>query len=424
MPFTKLRLFRSLKGRGLNTSDIQALIQNGYQDRELNNIGDFDLDKQLSTKKTQVYHNPTTGEVVVNNRGTKRTSLSDWSNNLQYIMGNYEDTDRMKQAEKVQKQAIDKYGKVDINVGHSQGGIITRILNKQGLTGEVINVNPATMFEKQKKNETVIRSSGDAVSSFQALNPFGNQKKKKTYTIKALSSNPITEHGESILARMGNVFVGKGLNEMKDNVLTNYELDELAEHYKIKDYHGTYIKNELPELNHGFYIINLNGESHWTVLYKYVDPNGDTQYLYFDSFGFPAPTEVEQAIYKDARRKVDVIYSPIQLQDIDHTSCGFFVIAWMRFLNRKSTDKVKLYRQFLKKFKEPTENDIVVKQLIEGKGLNKYNPFSHGTHNWGKPVHNKKDKPELEYFDNKGNQISKEEYDSRRQTNPNFGMTA
>jgi hypothetical protein len=365
MPFAKLRLLHALKGRGLNTADIQSFIQNGYHDRELDRVGDFELDKDLSTKKAQVYHNPTTGEVVVNNRGTKKTSLADWSNNLQYIMGGYEDTERMKQAERVQKQAIKKYGKVDINVGHSQGGIITRNLNKQGLTKEVINVNPATIFEKQKKNETVIRSSGDVVSALQALNPFGNQKKKKTYTVKALSSNPITEHGESILERMGNVFVGKGVGrEPISNELTNYELDDFMQYYKIKDYHGSFIKDELPELNHGFYIVNLNGHSHWCVLYKHVDGNGDTSYYWFDSFGFPPPQEVERTVYKDARRKVEITWSAKQLQDIDHTSCGFFVVAWIRFMNRRARDKERLYNQFIKKFGEPSENDVVVKSMV------------------------------------------------------------
>jgi hypothetical protein len=99
-------------------------------------------------------------------------------------------------------------------------------------------------------------------------------------------------------------------------------------------------------------------------LYKYVDSNGEASYYYFDSFGFPPPTEVEDSILKDARRKVDIVYSAVQLQDIEHTSCGFFVVAWIRFLNRKSKDKVKLYSDFLKKFKEPAENDIVVKRLI------------------------------------------------------------
>jgi len=353
----QVRLLYSLEGKGLNTSDIKGFIDAGYTDREENRVGDFELDKQLSTRKAQVYHNPTTGEVVVNNRGTTGT-VADWTNNLAYITGNYDKTGRMKQAEKVQRKAIDKYGKVDVNVGHSQGGIITRKLNEKGLTKEVINLNPASMFEKQKKNETVIRSSRDVVSGLHALNPLS--KKKKTVTIKGIY-DPIKEHGTDLLQRMGNVFVGKGV---KDNELNNYELDDFMNHYKIKDYHGTYIKDTLPELNHGFYIINLNGQSHWTVLYKYVDPNGETSYLYFDSFGFPAPTEVEQSIYKDARRKVDYIYSPVQLQDINHTSCGFYVVAWIRFMNRKNTDKIKLYRQFLKKFKEPSENDIVVKRLI------------------------------------------------------------
>jgi hypothetical protein len=264
----------------------------------------------------------------------------------------------MKQAEKVQRKAIDKYGKVDVNVGHSQGGIITRKLNEKGLTNEVINLNPASMFEKQKKNETVIRSSHDLVSGLHSINPFS--KKKKTHVVKGVF-NPVREHGTEVLDRMKKPFVGNGV---MDNELNNYELDDFMKHFKIKDYHGTFIKDELPELNHGFYIVNLNGHSHWTALYKYVDENGDASYLYFDSFGFPPPKEVEQSVYKDTRRKVEITWSAKQLQDIKQTSCGFFVVAWIRFLNRKFADKEKLYNQFLKKFGEPSENDIIVKKLI------------------------------------------------------------
>ena len=353
----QVRLLYSLEGKGLNTEDVKGFIDESYNKDSTKNVGDFELDRELSTRKAKVYHNPQTDEVVVSNRGTTGTA-ADWANNAAYTLGLYDKTGRMKQAEKVQRKALDKYGKVDVNVGHSQGGIITRKLNEKGLTNEVINVNPAAMFEKQRKNESVIRSSRDVVSGLHTLNPFA--KKKKTVTVKGVY-NPLREHGTEFLGRMKQTFVGKGAT---DNELSNYDLDDFMKHFKIKDYHGTYIKDQLPELNHGFYIINLNGSSHWTVLYKYVDSDGEASYYYFDSFGFPPTTEVEDSILKDARRKVDIVYSSAQLQDIKQTSCGFFVVAWIRFLNRKSKDKVKLYSDFLKKFKEPAENDIVVKRLI------------------------------------------------------------
>lgn len=353
----QVRLLYSLEGKGLNTNDVKGFIDASYTPTTENRVGDFELDKQLSTRKAQVYHNPKTNEVVVNNRGTAPT-IADWTNNLAYVTGFYDKTGRMKQAEKVQRKAIAKYGKVDVNVGHSQGGIITRKLNEKGLTKEVINLNPASMFEKQKKNEYVIRSSRDVVSGLQSINPFS--KKKNTKVVKGIY-NPIKEHGTDLLSRMGNVFVGKGVT---DNELNNYELDDFMEHFKIKDYHGTYIKDQLPELNHGFYIVNLNGQSHWCALYKHVDENGEFSYFWFDSFGFPPPKEVERSVYKDARRKTEITWSAKQLQDINHTSCGFFVVAFIRFMNRKNKDKEKLYNQFLKKFGEPSENDVVVKKLI------------------------------------------------------------
>jgi hypothetical protein len=353
----QVRLLYSLEGKGLNTNDVKGFIDASYTPTTENRVGDFELDKQLSTRKAQVYHNPKTDEVVVNNRGTAPT-LQDWTNNAAYVFGLYDKTGRMKQAEKVQRKAIAKYGKVDVNVGHSQGGIITRKLNEKGLTKEVINLNPASMFEKQKKNEYVIRSSRDVVSALQSVNPFS--KKKNTKVVKGIY-NPIREHGTELLSRMGNVFVGKGV---VDNELNNYELDDFMEHFKIKDYHGTFVKDDLPELNHGFYIVNLNGQSHWCALYKHVDQNGDSTYFWFDSFGFPPPKEVERSVYKDQRRKTEITWSAKQLQDIEHTSCGFFVVAWIRFMNRKFGDKEKLYNQFLRKFGEPSDNDVVVKKMI------------------------------------------------------------
>ena len=102
------------------------------------------------------------------------------------------------------------------------------------------------------------------------------------------------------------------------NELTNKQIDELVKHYKIKNYHGCYIDDKLPnKLQNGYYIINLNGHSHWCCLMK-----DGKKYYYFDSYGFPASEEVEEQIG-------EYIYSTNQLQNMNSSSCGYFCLAFM-----------------------------------------------------------------------------------------------
>ena len=346
-------------GGSLEIGEIKQFVEASYEPKkgETEQIGNYVLDKELSTRKAKVYHDPINDKVVVANRGTTGT-LSDWTNNVRYLMGNYNNSDRMKQAEKVQREAIQKYGKVDTNVGHSQGGIITRRLNQEGLTGEVINLNPASMGEKVRKNEFIIKSMTDPVSLLQK-----QPKKRITKTYGTL--NFLKEHSTDILDRLNpRQLIGKGLQHIT-NMLTDTDIDNYMHKMKIKDYHGCYIKDELPELNKGFYVINLNGQSHWTCLYKDYDEYGNNYYLYYDSFGFPAPIEVEKAIQKDNMgRKTDYFSMENQLQDVDHTSCGFYVIGWCKFLNNKK-NKIKAYQDFITKFTEDSsKNDAILKKLI------------------------------------------------------------
>jgi len=382
----------------LSTDQINQFVESSYDKKGTPSIGDYQLDKELSTRKAKVYYNPNDGKVVVANRGTAGT-VSDWANNARWIAGTYDESDRMKQAEQVQRQAIAKYGKVDTNVTHSQSGIIGRKLNEKGLTGQVISVNPASMFEKQKKNEYVIRSSSDPVSMLHAINPFA--RPSRTKTIKAKTWNPFAEHGSNILSRIKGtigaalplVTHGSRMGEQGSQVggtksqgpsvrrahglsneLTNFDIDEYL--HKIKAYHGCFIKDELPELNPGFYVVNLNGNSHWTVLCKDLDIHGNPSYLYFDSFGFPAPLEVEQAIERDAHRKTEYVSMKNDLQAYSSTACGFFCIAFVKFLNKRknkeragtksrSEPMVHAYEKFIALFDTDAEkNDRVLKDLI------------------------------------------------------------
>ena len=137
------------------------------------------------------------------------------------------------------------------------------------------------------------------------------------------------------------------------NELTNGELDELVKHYKIKKYHGCFIDDKLPsKLHNGYYIINLNGHSHWCCLLKY-----GKKYFYFDSYGFPASEEIEEQIG-------EYIYSTNQLQNMDSSSCGFFCIAWMSYMDSRK-NKESAFADFLSLFtKDTKKNEMILHKWL------------------------------------------------------------
>jgi len=129
------------------------------------------------------------------------------------------------------------------------------------------------------------------------------------------------------------------------NELTNLEIDDLVKHYNIKNYHGAFIDDRMPsKLLNGYYIINLDGHSHWTCLLK-----DGKDYYYFDSYGFLASEEVEEQIG-------EYIYSDNQLQDMNSTSCGFFCLAFMHYMGKNKNKKLA-YTNFLSLFTNNTKKN-------------------------------------------------------------------
>ncbi len=181
----------------------------------------------------------------------------------------------------------------------------------------------------------------------------------KQDTRSIFKNNPVLRKFANTLTDLGGyasaVIQGGDLSNEFSNELTNYEINDLMKHYKLP-FHGCYVKDKLPtRLSNGAYIINLNGTSHWTALIK----DGDIFY-YFDSFGFPAPAPIEQ-------RATDTIWSDVDIQSIVSSSCGWFCIAWIRFMKGKK-DKKKAYANFLKLFSSRTpklmENETVLAGLL------------------------------------------------------------
>ena len=90
-----------------------------------------------------------------------------------------------------------------------------------------------------------------------------------------------------------------------------------------------------------------------TVLYKINDGFS----FWWDSFGFPAPEEIEDLLHKYE-------YNKKQIQDIKSTSCGFYCIAFIKFMINKQ-DKMKAFNTFCNLFRANTiDNEIILHQLL------------------------------------------------------------
>lgn len=334
-----------MRGGKLKSTTLQGLLNASY-DKKIKKVDGFDQDRELSTKTSKVYVNPDTGQTVVAHKGT--SGLLDWGNNAVYALTGekgYRQTSRFKEAEKVQNKAEKKYGNQNITtIGHSQGGLQAELLGKD--TKEIITLNKATrpFANTTSKNQYDIRTEGDLVSS---LNPF--QKQKNVSTIES-NLNPLEAHAIDTLSLVDATY-GMGMKLGINNVTSSIYIDSVCKN--IRGYHGCFIKDELPtKLERGYYVINLNGSSHWTCLCI------DDDSYYFDSFGFVAPTEVEKKIGK-------YYWNDGQVQDINSSACGYYVISFIKHMNGKR-HKLKAFEDFLKLFsKDSKENDLILKMLMQ-----------------------------------------------------------
>jgi len=154
------------------------------------------------------------------------------------------------------------------------------------------------------------------------------------------------------------LFQGGELNQhfrFKNNELNNKQIDILMRRFKIT-YHGCFVKDQLPRrLCNGVYIINLNGSSHWTALIK----NGP-KYFYFDSFGFPAPEQVEDRI------NGPYTWSDQDIQSLSSSSCGWFCVAFCRFMVHHNPND-KSYKLFLHLFYKNNlhKNEAILESLLK-----------------------------------------------------------
>jgi hypothetical protein len=145
------------------------------------------------------------------------------------------------------------------------------------------------------------------------------------------------------------------------NELSNFQLMNLIKDKKLDYYFaGVYSNDLLPKelIRDKFYIINLQDHdagsgTHWTVLYY----NKPLTSIYFDSYGFPSPLDVENRIKP-------YIYNNKEIQDFDSSACGYYCIAFILFLHNKD-NKQNAFKTFLSLFKLQTlKNDKILYNLL------------------------------------------------------------
>ena len=217
-----------MKGGSLKIKEIRTFLEASYNPDAPKNIFGYSLDENFSSLYGKVYVNEVLKKVVLSFRGTVETS--DWANNLIYAANSsaYRLTPRFKEAQKMATKAVKRYKGYKIyNLGHSQGALLAHLNNSDKIQN-VIELNPAYKDEDIAKNEYIIRSSSDLVSSLTVPKKYMNNllytnwSKSHLLTIPAKSSNPLTEHKVDVLSRLDpEKKIGKG-GYKKQRVLTGY----------------------------------------------------------------------------------------------------------------------------------------------------------------------------------------------------------
>jgi len=133
------------------------------------------------------------------------------------------------------------------------------------------------------------------------------------------------------------------------NSLRDKDINDILQSQGVK-LKGIYMKDELPKkLKTGFYVVNLQSSfqgngTHWTAFY--YNPKLS---MYFDSYGYIPPLEVEEKIKP-------YIYNDIDIQSYSSTACGYFCIAFILYMNAEK-NKLKGFKDFVEIFSIDTRNN-------------------------------------------------------------------
>ena len=160
---------------------------------------------------------------------------------------------------------------------------------------------------------------------------------------------------------------------MRNALLSNFDIIELSEMLKIPLI-DIVSKDTLLTMTpqSGCYVINLEDSgglgTHWVCLIL------GTYVSYFDPFGLYPSEDVSLFIswYMNDKKKMDIIYSSSQIQDMDSILCGWYCLYFMYFhavLHNDNHDNKYLMSKHNKMFKRvgfnTKINDNILQQLIK-----------------------------------------------------------
>jgi len=220
-------------GEALPVGELKQFLKQSYQPT-LKNLGNYNVDRTLSGKRVQVYHNPDTNKAIVVHRGSY--SLQDWRTNVLSLFG-YKGK-RYNHSKNIQDKAEAKYGKDNITtIGHSLGGRLAEQLGQD--TKEVITLNkptyPNDLFNEVNvpNNQTDIKTSGDPASILR-----GSQKGNEPVVVPSkVIANPVVEHSVNVLERLpDDLMIGSSitLNPTLHSTLVNILRKQMILSHQIK----------------------------------------------------------------------------------------------------------------------------------------------------------------------------------------------
>lgn len=141
------------------------------------------------------------------------------------------------------------------------------------------------------------------------------------------------------------------------NELSNVQLEQMARDNGFEV--NIYCRDQIPKTkSEKWNLLNLDKANstgtHWTA-YK----NGKNK-IYFDSFGCVPPQELDD-LFDD-----DYIYNTKQIQDLNSEACGWYCIAFIKFmLNPCSLNDIDKFKLFTSLFSNNTTlNERVLADLI------------------------------------------------------------
>ena len=191
-----------MNGGKISSSDLQMLLNSSYDD-DIKDTQNYIVDKDLSNLTTRVYkRNNDKNDVFVVHRGSK--DIQDVIDNYTYIKQTYYNNKRLDKARKIQQEAQEKYGSMNITtLGHSKGAYYAEQLGQDSKDIITLNkpVHLSDVFKRVPMNQTDIKTTYDPVS---VLRPY--QKGNKPYIIESKTMNILKEHTTGVLDDMEVIF--------------------------------------------------------------------------------------------------------------------------------------------------------------------------------------------------------------------------